>query len=228
MQRLRKGLFLLEAGRFVNSYLIEGAHGLTLIDSGHSRGADMMVAEIKDAGFSLGDIEMVVLTHGHYDHAGATALLLQQKRVKVFAHPEDHECLKRPPRAPRGLTGWSDWLVQRFRYPFEPLEVILPIRQGQTIRSIPHWQVLDTPGHSPGSISLFQPTDRVLLCGDAVANDGAKLVLAPRTEDPDRAADSVKRLAELGVEMLCPGRGPVIRTAANRALDCLAGEFDQA
>ncbi len=214
------------AGGSVNAYLIEGAHGLTLVDAGHSRGTENLVSEIRGAGFDLSDLEILVLTHGHFDSAGGAAGLLKKKRVKVYAHPGEHEALTSPPKTPRSLSGLGSSIVRRLRYPFEPLAVVLPIHQGETLRSIPEWQVIHTPGHSPGSICLFQPTEKILICGDAVSSEGGALSLAAGPHDPGQAASSVRRLAGLGCEMLAPARGPVVKTAVSRALGALAQNLE--
>ncbi len=212
MQRVRKGLYLLEAAGWVNAYLIEGPRGLTLVDTGHSRAADALGDEIERGGFSLQDLEQVLITHAHFDHVGGAAILLDRKRVKVYAHPDDAPAIKgaivKEPLIRRvGRYLCSMW------FPYRPLEVLVPLQQGQTLRALPQWQVLHTPGHTAGSLSLFQPTEKILICGDALANRGDKLSLSPSLYNDDHAAalSSARRLSALDCDVLCCGHGPVIR-----------------
>jgi glyoxylase-like metal-dependent hydrolase (beta-lactamase superfamily II) len=166
-----------------------------------------------------------LITHHHFDHAGGAAFLLEKHRVKVYAHPDDAAAMqgvlaKRPFSPARWLSG----LVQKFWFPYRPLEIVVPLRQSDTLRALPQWQVLHTPGHTPGSLSLYQPSDYVLICGDALSNRKNKLGLSPRlyNDDDAQAGRSLKKLAQLPCEVLCCGHGPVIRSGAGQALHKLA------
>ncbi|MBI5208793.1 MAG: MBL fold metallo-hydrolase [Elusimicrobia bacterium] len=224
MRRVAKGLYALESTGFVNAYIIEGVRGFTLVDTGHARCVDAVTREIESSGFGLHELEQIVLTHWHFDHAGGAAGLMRRRRVKVLAHPDDIPFIKGKARPrPRGLADRASRLAQRWWFASAPLETVLPAKGGDHLRLLPNWQVLDTPGHTPGSISLFQPTQRVLLCGDALSNRGGKLRLPPAafTQDPALGRQSAKRLAQLGVETLCCGHGPAIPSGACLAIDGL-------
>ena len=216
MQRIDKGLYLLESAGLSNSYLIEGPHGLTLFDAGSPLAAPHLAQEIEDNGFALKDIEQLVLSHWHFDHAGGARGLLERHRFKVYAHPQDIPAIQGRPEPPRtlGLRLWRALL--RIKYPYRPLEVVVPIDQGETLRALPRWQVLRLPGHTLGSIGIFQPVERVLLCGDALNNRGGRLSLplASHCHDSARARESVRALAALDLEILGCGHGPVIRAGA--------------
>lgn len=228
MQRLCKGLYQLEAGDFVNAYLIEGLHGLTLVDTGHSRGAEALVEEIELGGFALKDIEEIVLTSSRFDHAGGAAALVNRRRVKVFARPEDIPVLKgASPPAPAGLARRLAGFLRRRSYPFQALETVVPICQGGVLRALPQWQVLGSPGPTPGSLSLYQPTEGILICGDVFANLRGSLSLG-EAEDEAQALSlrrAARALSALACEVLCSGHGPVIRSGASRRVqELLEGE----
>ena len=225
MQRIRKGLYVLEAANWVNAYLIEGPRGLTLVDTGHPRCPEKLVAEITGAGFDLREIEQILITHAHFDHAGGAAYLLGKNRVKVYAHPEDAgEIQGKIAKRPFHPARWLSKFVQRMWFPYRPLETVVPLKQSDTLRALPRWQVLHTPGHTPGSLSLYQPADYLLICGDAFSNRGGKLALSPSlfNDDHAAAARSAKKLAELPCEVLCCGHGPVIRSGAGQQMHGLA------
>lgn len=224
MQRIRKGVYLLEAGGPVNAFLLEGPRGLTLVDTATEAAAPALLAEIEGGGFALSDLEQIILTHRHAGHAGGASVVLARRRVKVFAHAAEIPALTGAVEPPK---TWTEKLGRRLwprRPPFRPLEVVVALTQGQPLRALPHWQVLHTPGHTPGSISLYQPVDRVVICGDALSNRNGTLA-APdsrRCDDPLVALASVQALARLPCEVLCCGHGPVIKSAADRAIEGLA------
>ncbi len=217
MQRIREGLYLLQAGGFVNAYLVEGPRGLTLVDTGHPRSATALIDELEHGGFRLPDIEQIVITHAHFDHAGGAAAVLEKRRVKVLAHPAEEAALKgRPPVSGRWLRRLGE-LAARLWFPYRPLEIVVPLEQGRPLRPLPYWQVLHTPGHTAGSISLYQPAEEVLICGDAFSNRGGRLALSPSLYNDDQAAAarSADGLSHLKCEVLCCGHGPVIRKGAS-------------
>lgn len=198
---------------------------MTLIDPGPARSIDALAAELSQGGFSLDDLQRIVLTHAHPEHGGGTAELLRRRRVKVYAHPEDIPALEGRGRAPRGkgLEGWLKSLLERFGPRREPIPTVVPASPREPIRGLPQWQVLHLPGHTPGSLGLYDPAHGVVLCGDALTNRGALRVADGLASDPAAAADSLKRLSELDVDILCCGRGPVLRPRAWQQLETLAG-----
>lgn len=218
MQRIREGLYLLESGRTVNSYLIEG-QGLTLVDVGPEDSLDALIAEIHAGGFRLDDLQRVVLTHAHPDHAGAAPALLRRKRVKVFAHPEEIPTLEGREGRP---TGWFARLKELFADKAEPLPAVVPASPRDPIRGLARWQVLHLPGHSAGSLGLYDPANAVLLSGDAVSNrDGVPAIADSRALDLAVATRSASAIAKLDVEVIAPGHGPVMRPRAWKTVEGL-------
>jgi glyoxylase-like metal-dependent hydrolase (beta-lactamase superfamily II) len=217
MQRIRKGLYLLESAKPVNCYLIEGSHGLTLFDTGQPLAAPRLIEEIENNAFDIKDIEAIVISHGHIDHAGGAHGLLERHRVKVFAHPADIPSIQgRRQFPPKSLKMRLYQVLMRIKSPYRPIGVILPIDQGQTLRTLPQWQILRLPGHTAGSIGLFQPAKRLLLAGDALNTRGGGISL-PEDENCDDSAmarESVRKLGLLDLEVLCCGHGPVIQSGA--------------
>jgi glyoxylase-like metal-dependent hydrolase (beta-lactamase superfamily II) len=223
MQRIKKGVYLLEAAGWVNAYLIEGPRGLTLVDTGHGNAGDAIADEIEKGGFQLKDLEQVLITHSHFDHMGGAAILLDRKRVKVYAHPDDMPAIKGVfPKQGIG-TRLGRWLRSLW-FPYRPLDVIVPIKQGEHLRALPNWQVLHTPGHTPGSLSLFQPTEKILICGDALSMSSKKLALCSSyiNEDHVEAARTARMLSNLDADVLCCGHGPVILSGGALKLQKLA------
>jgi glyoxylase-like metal-dependent hydrolase (beta-lactamase superfamily II) len=119
---------------------------------------------------------MIILTHGHFDHLGAVpALAAAYKGLPVWIHAADAEYL--------GETG-----LQRHREDFERVgagklmnsfTMSLPeperlIAEGDTFfaENGSLWQVLHTPGHSPGSVCLYNEAEKVLISGDTLFRNG--------------------------------------------------------
>lgn len=226
MRRLAEGVYRLESTGFVNAYLIVGDRDLTLVDAGPARRLPHLVAELKANGYSFNDVGRVVVTHAHADHAGGLRPLLDLRPVKVFAHPDEAPVLaKREPVPPlSGFLGGLLYGVFEAVLSRGPVDSTLPADSGTPVRGLPQWQVLHTPGHTPGSISLYEPVRQILLCGDALAVSGGKVRAVPDFlhHDPEAARRSVAMLAKMDVDILGCGHGEEVRGGAFRFIEKVA------
>ncbi len=189
--------------------------------------------------------DAIVLTHGHIDHVGSLAALLTNWPVPVYAHSLELPYLKGkasyPPPDPGiggGLFSYISWL-----YPIGPTNFgdhLKPVPLNGLIPELPDWQIIHTPGHSPGHVSLFRATDRTLLAGDALIttnqNSGISVALqreefhgppAYFTCDWVAAKKSVQLLTELLPQALGTGHGVSVRgSALNLGINSLARHFE--
>ena len=137
----------------VNCYLLSTDDSAILIDPG------FVEDELRDRVESINDLEskMVLLTHGHFDHTGFCPEL-QKKGWKVGIHPDDKFLLNRVPPDFDGL-GYQDT-------PFEPY---MTLREGVcfNVGSLA-FEVVATPGHSPGSVCFIDLKKRLAFTGDTM------------------------------------------------------------
>ena len=216
---------------FVNAYLVGEPDGpWTLVDTGLP-GFAARVRHAAEARFGLRPPEAIVLTHGHFDHAGSAAALASHWDVPVYAHPLELPYLTRrsdyPPQDP--TVGGALGLLSR-TFPHRGMDLRPHIRAlpaDGTIPGMPDWSWLHTPGHTAGHVSLLRKEDRVLLAGDALATldqdspiamitqrPALSVPPAPLTTDWDAAEESVRRLALLRPSALSAGHGRPVRGAA--------------
>jgi glyoxylase-like metal-dependent hydrolase (beta-lactamase superfamily II) len=122
------------------------------------------------------------------------------------------------------------WLFERFS-PTPPCQVNTPLQDGAIVDALGGLQVIHVPGHTPGSIALYQAEQRILFCGDAIfhhgsSSGGGRIALPPRmfSVDPDQAEASTRKLAALPVEVACFGHGePILEGAGERLREALGG-----
>ncbi|MBD3415681.1 MAG: MBL fold metallo-hydrolase [Candidatus Altiarchaeales archaeon] len=181
-----------------NSYLVVGDR-TCVIDPG------MDPSKVLDRGRedNIG-IHGLINTHCHYDHVAANPGILETGEITCYCHNIDAQAIEKGDGSLQ-LAGLFGEEPVRHR-------VDQHLEDGNTIDlGGVALEVLHTPGHTPGSICLYEPGERVLFTGDTIFVGGVG-----RTDFKggswDELRDSIGRLAEFdekrGVERICPGHGP--------------------
>jgi hydroxyacylglutathione hydrolase len=135
-----------------------------LVDTGY--GSDLARTEelLAESGIGPADLSLLVNTHHHSDHVGGNAGLQGAHGAPVAAHRWEAQMVNR--RDPEACS--ARWLDQ----PVEPYRVDVPLSEGDQIDAGGvRLEVLHTPGHTLGHLSLWEPEERVLILGDAAHAD---------------------------------------------------------
>lgn len=176
--------------RFVYSFIIFGNENIHLIDSGVTSSGDPILKYIKDKGREIKDIKTLILTHSHPDHIGSAKYIKDISGCKIMAHKNEKEWIEdvdkqfsdRPVPGFKNLVSGSV-LIDQF------------LEDNQTIKMEDDLfvEVIHTPGHSSGSISLFINNERVLFSGDSILLPGE----LPIYENFGDTISSIKRLKQI-------------------------------
>ena len=169
----------------------------------------------------------IVLTHGHFDHAGAALALAETWNVPIFAHRLEMPYLTGKSDYPPQDSTMGGAIAQMARlfphsgYDFGRRVVVIP--DGGELPEMPSWKILHTPGHTAGHISLWRERDRTLIAGDALStmnlDSWASQITekqefcrpaAPFTTDWEAARRSVELLADLEPNAVGAGHGQPI------------------
>src|SRR3954471_2916026 len=145
---------------FVNVYFVGQPGGRwTMIDAGLP-GRAAQISQAAAARFGAGSRpDAIVLTHGHFDHAGSAWELAEEWDVPIYAHPLELPYLTNqsayPPPDP--TIGGAIAFLSRFMptRPFDFRGRLRPLQAGQ-VPGMSDWDWMETPGHAPGHISLFR------------------------------------------------------------------------
>ncbi|MBM3556614.1 MAG: MBL fold metallo-hydrolase [Alphaproteobacteria bacterium] len=147
-------------------------------------------------------IEKILLTHGHVDHAGATAELAADLGVKVEG----------PHREEKFLL--DDLPSQGSRFGFPPMAAVTPDRwlvDGDRVRvGNLEFQVIHCPGHTPGHVVFFHEPSRLAIVGDVLFQGSIGRTDFPRGNHEELIASIRRKLFPLGDDVaFVPGHGPI-------------------
>lgn len=154
------------------------------------------------------------LTHVHPDHQGSSHAVCERYGVPLWCGERDVPRMESGQVTSPSAPKWLDWIEERF-WVGPPHRVDRILREGDEVAG---FTVLDTPGHTPGHISLWRESDRVLILGD-VLNNMNLLTAVPGLHEPPPMftpdvtsnRESIRKLAELRPALACFGHGPPLR-----------------
>jgi hydroxyacylglutathione hydrolase len=198
----------------VNSYLLAGDHGYVLVDTGKPEKREALETRLTAAGCGQGDLRLIVITHGDYDHAGNAAFLREKHGCTIAMHRSD-----------AGRVMKADWrlgmkpkpdkfplvfrVASRFIRPgrFDTFRPDLYLDDGQSLKDFSlEATVLHLPGHTRGSLGVLTGAGD-LFCGDLMDSMMGKPGLQFFINDMEQAQASLARLRELEIGTVYPGHG---------------------
>ena len=209
----------------VNWYLVEDGGRFTVVDTGLPKQFGQLEGALVSLGSSLDDVEAVVLTHAHADHAGAAEEIRTEAGVAVHVHEEDAD-LARGEATRKNERGYA----RDFLHPFSwksswvlitggalnppPVVEVSTFAHGETLDLPGSPRVIHTPGHTVGSASI-ELADRSALCsGDALVMlnvvtgaRGPRIKPSSFNENTAQALESLSEIAALSADTLLPGHG---------------------
>ena len=204
-------------------YLYRDADTYTLIDTGITGDATRILDQLEEAGGKPGQLKQIILTHSHPDHTGSHAELIERTEAQVLAHEMDipviigeaeTEIPKVVPNAERKLMEMA---IEETPIA-KPARVDRALRDGDEIDLGVGAVAVHVPGHTPGSLAIFLPKEKLLFAGDAAERDlEENLVLGMFNLDQAQAIESFRKLAALDFEIACVGHGKPLDKDASLA-----------
>lgn len=231
-----------EVGR-VNCYCFEGGE-LTLLDPGPATEEALEAVEtgLAEAGHDLAAVDRVVVTHPHMDHYGLARRVVEASGARVLAHADavDHladplayfereQAFFRPfllsMGVPEQIVDTVVSLPESYTEFQEPVDVDRTLGEGDRVEAGDRrLEVVETPGHAPGSVCLLDADEAAAFTGDHVlehVSPNPLLTLAPGTDDERTRSlptylDSLRHLRRTDATVGHPGHGETVTDLPGR------------
>jgi glyoxylase-like metal-dependent hydrolase (beta-lactamase superfamily II) len=207
-------------GVVANPYIIVDMDGLTVIDTGLPGSQKKIMAYVAGLGKQAQDVKRIIITHADFDHIGGLAALQRASGARTYASKIEADAIAKGKSSREiKVTGFSlrrvFFVLMRPFMKLTPFQVDETLVEGQMLPVLGGLRVIETPGHTPGHVSLFAPSVGVLFCGDSMVSDDHGLRGSRRgiTWDETRARESERKQAALGAHIVCSGHGPVVMDA---------------
>jgi len=183
---------------FVSAYVLARGNTAAIVDTGVPGSAAAIGESLAELGLVYNDVAHVILTHNHGDHAGSiTEVLNQAINATAYAGEADLGAI---PGDIAGLVGGED---------------------------IFGFEMLPTPGHTPGHMAVIDHQAGLLVAGDAIFTEAGGVVEGPERffDDIALSRDSIKAMAAMTFNTLLVGHGDPLTDGADSAVQALAASL---
>jgi glyoxylase-like metal-dependent hydrolase (beta-lactamase superfamily II) len=200
-EEIIKGVYLIGGSAITSAddaaiYLIDFSGTLVLIDAGAGRSFSQIIRNVEMLGFNPASISHLILTHCHIDHIGSAPFFKKQYGTKILIHELDAQAVETGD-SHKTAANWYDTT-------FPPMPVDQKLKGKHEVLKFDQEELhcLHTPGHTPGSISLY--LDR----------EGKRVLFGQDIHGPFHAAfgsdieawkKSMQDLLDLNADILCEG-----------------------
>ncbi len=189
-------------------YLIDGDEELALIDAGVGLESQLIIDNIIGDGFNPRDIDFILATHSHSDHAGGCRSIKSETGCILVASEIEDRLIEEGSDVELGLdtTKYGKVYPQDYEYPHCKVDKV--VKDGEEIRVGKYTlKAIQVPGHSPGDVCwlLEQEKRRVLFTNDVVFLGGTIGLGNWLGSDLQEYRKNIGKLANLNIDSLFPG-----------------------
>jgi glyoxylase-like metal-dependent hydrolase (beta-lactamase superfamily II) len=191
----------------------------TLVDCGLMELGEYKIAELQKGGIPLDEVKRVIMTHTHLDHIGCLPELIKaMPHLEVWMHEDEaSRIIKGDDSIVFGNSMFRSMVVSQYNVPKDhfKIEVARSLKDNEMLSlGGLEFRVIHIPGHSIGSIGLYNETDRLFMSGDTIYADGAIGRYDLESADPAQLKQSLERIGELGISILLPCHNRIVRSGA--------------
>ena len=211
-----------------NAYLVVNGEHSALVDAGVSGKLDKITDTLESQNLTPEDVNLIIMTHTHYDHCGTLAELKELTGAQIMVQSEEAANLREGfTPLPRGTRWYSkaivflgDRLLPSSAGSFDPVESDIVVEGSCDLNQydLPG-KAMHTPGHTAGSLSILVDGEHALV-GDTMFHIFKNSAMPPFANDVPELLGSWERLLETGCERFYPGHGsPFSRDLLEQSLE---------
>ena len=188
-EKICDDIFMLDF-RVVNAFMIRLHNGYWLLIDTGLENSEHFIKEAAEVNFGENPPDAILLTHGHFDHVGSLKALTRYWNVSAYIHPEELAFITGQKDYPVPDDNASDGFVAKMSesFPHSSIDIghfaaVLP--ENGVVPFAGEWKWIFTPGHSPGHVSFFRESDRILVSGDAISTVKQESLWSVLTQNED-------------------------------------------
>lgn len=192
----------------------DGSGGTTriVVDTGHFGRGVVLRRALADRGLSASDIDVLLLTHAHWDHVQGIQYF---DNAKIVTHPKELNYISNPHSKDHATPAWTKAMLDQYD--------IRSVTEGHDLA--PGVSVVEAPGHSPGTIALSVETDDgvAMITGDSIQNamvaqQRRNALVFWNEEQANRSVDKLVRLSDV----IYPGHDQAFRITGDNQVEYVA------
>ncbi len=197
----------------------DGSEDYSLVDCGLMEMGRYKIEEIQGAGIAFEHVKRIIMTHTHLDHIGCLHEILKAiPHAEIWVHKDEASYLE---KGDDSIVWGNDMFASMIRSQYNVPQGLFKIKvhrklEGGEILSLGglSFRVIHIPGHSTGSIGLFNEEHRLFMSGDTIYADGAIGRFDLRSADPALLKKSLQLISDLDVNILLPCHNRIVKQGA--------------
>jgi len=177
------GVFLIRGRGLTSNVYVIGRNAITTIDAGNGAFYNRLEPDFKKLGLKISNVTQVIITHAHHDHANGLVELIELVDPKIYVFHS----------VARYLSGFGEHRIVR-------------LEEGALVKTeLFNLKVIHTPGHTEGSICLYEEKEKILFTGDTVFPGGVFGNFPPG--EGGTIFSSIEKLTKIDVDIILAGHG---------------------
>lgn len=212
-----------------NVFFVHDGDEAALVDSGFGDETSVKTRLEFINGLSGARVKYIILTHYHFDHSSGAHQLREATGATVTLHPEDERLLVEPDEnAPDDIEIPEEAKelrekVEKFREQSREALPVVGANDGDrfAVGSL-ELQIVHTPGHTLGSVCIYEPQEKALFTGDTALGLGTVAISPPPHGDMGLYLKSLARLQTLDCAVMLPGHGQAVHDVSAKLQELIA------